>query len=89
VGYGEVGTNTVVVCGVTSTLVTSQTQSVTSTTVAGSAPVGAPYLAVVRLTVDPHHALGFYAGLSDLGHPLDVFRAFLASVSFSSKQCQG
>jgi hypothetical protein len=86
VGYGETGARVVVVCGVTSSLVTFQrAQAATSTTVAGSAP----YLAEVRLTVDPHHALGFYADLSDLGPQLDVFRSFLASVSFASKQCTG
>jgi hypothetical protein len=90
VGYGESGTSVVVVCGVTSSLVTFQrAQASTSTTVAGSAPPPAPYLAEARLTVDPHHALGFYADLSDLGPHLDLFRSFLASVSFASKQCLG
>jgi hypothetical protein len=89
-GYGEAGTSVVVVCGVTSALVTyQQAQPPTSTTVAGSVPAALPYLAEVRLTVDPHHALGFYAGLSDLGPQLDIFRSFLASVTFPSKQCIG
>jgi uncharacterized protein YgiM (DUF1202 family) len=88
VGYGEVGTSVVVVCGVTSALVTYQLASAvasTSTTVASSTS----YRAEVRVTVDPHHALGFYAGLSALGSQLDVFRNFLSSVTFSSKQCTG
>jgi hypothetical protein len=76
----------VVVCGVTAPLVTYQLASaVTSTTLSSSVP----YRAEVRLTVDAHHALGFYAALSNLGSDLDVFHSFLASVTFSSKQCLG
>jgi hypothetical protein len=82
------------VCGVTSTLVTYQRVepgASSASTVPGS-PRGtppAPYRAQVPVVVDPQHALGFYAALSDLRGHLDVFGEFLASVSFPSKQCTG
>jgi uncharacterized protein YgiM (DUF1202 family) len=89
-GYGQVGANQVVVCGVTSVLVTYQNAGPTPTTGPGSTvPASTPYLAEVRLPVDAKHALGFYAGLSSLGAPLGVFQSFLASVTFASKQCTG
>ncbi len=89
-GYGEIGSSQIVVCGVTSVLVTYQRAGPTPTTASGtSVPASTPYLAEVRLAVDPHHALGFYSDLSGLEGPLDVFHSFLASVTFASKQCTG
>ena len=102
-GYGLLEANQVVVCGVTSVLETyqrvepaststspaSSTSSTSSTSPTSTAPASTPYLAQVRIVVDPHHALGFYADLSGLGAPLDVFHSFLYSVSFASKQCTG
>ena len=41
------------------------------------------YLLQIRLILDPHHALGFDANLSDLGQPLQVFSNFLDSVTVS------
>ena len=89
-GYGEIGSSQIVVCGVTSVLVTYRRAGPTPTTASGtSVPASTPYLAEVRLAVDPHHALGFYSDLSGLEGPLDVFHSFLASVTFASKQCTG
>jgi Bacterial SH3 domain len=89
-GYGEVGSSQIVVCGVTSVLVTYQNAQATATTSSNSSvPVSTPYLGEVRIAVDPHHALGFYADLSGLGAPLDVFHSFLYSVTFASTQCTG
>jgi Bacterial SH3 domain len=89
-GYGELAASQVVVCGVTSVLVTYQRAGPTPTSASSSSvPASTPYQAEVRLAVDAHHALGFYAALSGLGAPLDVFHSFLASVTFASKQCTG
>jgi len=96
-GYGLLEANQIVVCGVTSVLETYQraqpassaTSSTSATSPASAAPPPTPYLAQARIVVDPHHALGFYADLSGLGAPLDVFHSFLYSVSFASKQCTG
>ncbi len=87
-GFGQLGTSQIVVCGVTSRLLTFQRAAPTPTTPArASAP--APYLAQVRIVVDPKHALGFDATLADLKSHLAVFESFLSSVTFASKQCAG
>ena len=89
-GYGQLSSQQVVVCGVTSDLVTFQSAASTSTTIRNSARATAPpYLALVLLTLDAHHALGLYANLSDLGQPLQMFRQFLDSVTFPLRQCVG
>lgn len=94
--YGQSSSQPIVVCGVTSILVVYQyngpTTTTTTTTVATpaagpTAPL--PYLAQVRLTPAAHHALGFYANLTDDGAQLQIFRQFLASVTFPSPQCTG
>ncbi len=89
-GYGESSTRTVLVCGVTGDLVTYTRAAPTPspTTVRGT-PTTDPYLLQVRLTLDPHHALGFDGNLSDLGVPLLEFTNFLDSVSFPTPQCIG
>jgi Bacterial SH3 domain len=81
-GYGEKSFTAVVVCGVTSDLVTYQPAAASGTTTA-------PYLAEVRLALDPKHALGISANLSDLSSQLQTFQQFLASVTFPVKQCTG
>lgn len=72
-GYSLQDSKSVVVCGVTSHLVTYSS--------AGS------YLLQVRLTIDAHHALGVYGTLTGLGAPLAPFQAFLYSLSFPGPQC--
>jgi hypothetical protein len=85
-GYGKNGSTQVVVCGITSDLITyQQVQSTTSST-NGSSPM---YLATVALSLDAQHALGFYAIVSDTSTQLPIFRAFLASVTYPVKQCIG
>jgi uncharacterized protein YraI len=79
-GYGEAGRRTMVVCGVTSDLVTYAHAGSTSSET---------YLLQIRLVLDPHHALGFDANLSDLGQPLQVFSNFLDSVRFPFPPCVG
>jgi hypothetical protein len=79
-GYGQAGRRTVVVCGVTSDVVTYAHAGSTSSE---------SYLLQVRLVLDPHHVLGFDANLSDLGQPLQDFSNFLDSVRFPFPQCVG
>jgi hypothetical protein len=81
-GYGQSSSTQIVVCGVTSNLITYQHVASTSST-------AAPYFALARLPVDASHALGFYANLSDVGPSLGVFKEVLASASFPAKQCTG
>jgi Bacterial SH3 domain len=83
-GYGEASSRTVVVCGVTSDLVTYSRIATAST-----ATEPDPYLLQIQLTLDPHHALAFNANLSDLGAPLQIFSNFLDSVTFPFPQCIG
>lgn len=72
-GYSLQDSKSVVVCGVTSHLVTYSSSG--------------GYLLQVRLTLDAHHALGVYGTLTDLGAPLAQFEAFLYSLSFPAAQC--
>jgi hypothetical protein len=89
-GYGQIASKQIVVCGVTSDLVTYQSAGPTGTTVQGTAgAVVLAYLVQVLLPLDAHHALGLSANLTDLGAPLQVFDEFLASLSFPSPQCIG
>jgi hypothetical protein len=87
-GYGRSSTQPVVVCGVTSELIVYQYEGATTTAPPGTAPA-TPYLAQTRLKLDAHHALGFFATLSGVGPQLEVFRQFLASVTFPFPQCTG
>jgi hypothetical protein len=43
----------------------------------------------VRLTLDAHHALGFYGNLTDTGAQLQAFRNFINSVTFPFPGCAG
>jgi hypothetical protein len=89
-GYGQKASEQVVVCGVTSYLVTYQSAGATGSTVPGAGtPTALPYLAQVRLTLDAQHALGFDANLTDLEAQLLVFHQFLASVTFPFPPCTG
>ncbi|HET6875814.1 MAG TPA: SH3 domain-containing protein [Acidimicrobiales bacterium] len=90
-GYGRVSVTTVIACGTTAGLVVFQ-QSGGSTATTGpgaSGPESLAYLAEVRFAVDKQHALGFEADMPDLGQTLDVFKEFLASVSYPAPQCSG
>jgi hypothetical protein len=89
-GYGESGIKTVVVCGVTSALVTyARASAAPSPPPARAATPVDPYLLQIRLTLDPHHFLGIYGNLSNLGVPLQEFTDFVDSVTFPTKQCIG
>ncbi len=88
-GYGQSGSMQIVVCGVTSDLVTYQQAGSSATTASTTSAATLPYLAEIRLTVDAQHALGLYGNLSDLGPQLQTFRAFADSLVFPSKQCTG
>jgi hypothetical protein len=89
-GYGQSGSTQIVVCGVTSDLVTYQQAGTTGTTASTTTTAATlPYLAEIRLAVDAQHALGLYGHLSDLGPQLQTFRALADSLVFPSKQCTG
>lgn len=88
-GYGRTSVTQVVVCGVTAGLVVFQRSSASATAPGTSVPQSLAYLAEVRFAVDAQHALGLYADMPDLGRPFDIFKAILASVTFSSPQCSG
>jgi Bacterial SH3 domain len=88
-GYGQSGSRQIVVCGVTSDLVTYQQAESSGTTPPATAATTLPFLAEILLTVDAQHALGVYGNLSDLGPQLQTFQAFAASLVFPSKQCTG
>jgi Bacterial SH3 domain len=88
-GFGQIGTSDIVVCGVTSRLLIFQRAAPTPPTSGRAASAPAPYLAQVRVVVDPQHTLGFDAALVDLKSHLAAFESFLYSVTFASKQCTG
>jgi hypothetical protein len=90
-GYRATGSEEVVVCGVTSYLTryvmvaTPATAATTTPASGGAAPE--PNLAQVRITLDPQHALGIDANLTDLSQ-LQTVRDFVNSVTFPFPQCQ-
>jgi hypothetical protein len=88
-GYGQSGSTQIVLCGVTSDVVTYQQAASSGATPPAATAATLPYLAEIRLTVDAQHALGLYANLSNLGPQLQTFRAFASSLVFPSKQCTG
>jgi hypothetical protein len=88
-GYGQSGSTQVVICGVTSDLVTYQQAASSGTTAQTTAAPPLPYLTEIRLTVDAQHALGLYGNLANLGPQLETFRALAYSLVFPSKQCTG
>jgi Bacterial SH3 domain len=89
-GYGRTSVSQVVVCGITAGLVVfQQTGTSPATSSATSVPQSLTYLAQVRFPVDRQHALGFYADMPDLGTTFQIFKDFVASVTFSAPQCSG
>jgi len=92
-GYRASGSEEVVVCGVTSYLnrYVKLAAPPASTAPAPPAAVGAAApqanLAQVRITLDPQHALGIDANLTDLSQ-LQTVRDFVNSVTFPYPQCQ-
>jgi hypothetical protein len=88
-GYGQSGSTQVVICGVTSDLVTYQQAGSSGTAPSTTAAAALPYLAEIRLPVDAQHAIGLYGNLTDLGPQLQTFRALADSLVFPSKQCTG
>lgn len=88
-GYGRASVTQVVVCGVTAGLVVFQRSSAPSNTPGTWVPQSLAYLAEVRFAVDAQHALGLYADMPDIDRTLDIFKAILASVTFSSPRCSG
>jgi hypothetical protein len=82
-GYRATGSEEVVACGVTSYLISFV--KVAAPASGGAAPL--PNLAQVRLTLDPQHALGIDANLTDLSQ-LQTVRDFVNSVTFPFPQCQ-
>jgi len=86
-GYQRTNTEQVLVCGVTSTLATySQVGAAASTTQPGGV-VNERYLVQVHLALDPQHALGIAANLSDLAQ-LDAYKSVVDSATFPFPQCQ-
>jgi hypothetical protein len=87
-GYRRTGSEQVVACGITSYLYT-YVQSGAPATTAPQPVAAAPQqdLAQVRLTLDPHHALGIDANLTDLSQ-LQTVRDFVNAVTFPLPQCE-
>jgi hypothetical protein len=87
-GYRWSGSEQVVACGVTSylyTYVQSGTPATTAPPPGGAAPQ--QDLAQVRLTLDPQHALGIDANLTDISQPQTV-RDFVNAVTFPFPQSE-
>jgi hypothetical protein len=88
-GYREVRSEQVVACGITSDLDTYQRATAPPvTTAAPTGPVAELYLAQIRLTLDPKHALAIDQNLSALSQ-LQTLRDFANSITFTSPLCQG
>lgn len=89
-GYSRESVTQVVACGITAGLVIfRQTGSAPATSSPTSVPESLTYLAEVRFAVDSQHALGLYADMPDLGLTFQVFKALVASMTFSAPQCSG
>jgi hypothetical protein len=88
-GYGLRSVSQVLVCGITAGLVVFQRAAAAPAATPTSVPESLDYLAVVRLPIGKHGALGLYADMPDLGPTLQVFRQFVAAVTFSAPQCPG
>jgi hypothetical protein len=89
-GYGSNSVSQIVACGITAGLVVYQhTGTTASTAPATSTPESLSYLAEVRFAVDTQHALGLYADMPDLGSTLQIFKEFVASMTFPAPQCSG
>lgn len=89
-GYGRKSVSQIVTCGITAGLVVFQRAGTSSpASPSTSVPESLTYLAEVRVPVDKQQALGFYSDMPDLGTTLQIFKEFLASVTFSAPQCSG
>ncbi len=89
-GYSLEGVSQVLACGITAGLVVFQQNGTSPTTSsATSVPESLTYLAEVRFAVDKQHALGLYSDMSNLGQPFQIFKEFVASVTFHAPQCTG
>ena len=87
-GYSESNSAQVVVCGITTSLVTYDEVGAPPTTGLPSGVVSEHILAQVRLTLDAQHALGLEANVNDPS-VLSSFKDVVYSVSFPFPQCQG
>ena len=89
-GYRAGRSEQIVACGVTTYLVPYTASGTPAPGTTTAAPGGAallPVLAQVRLTLDPQHALGVDANLTDLSH-LQTVRDFVNSLTFPFPQCE-
>jgi hypothetical protein len=86
-GFQRTNSEQVVVCGVTTMLATYSQTGATASSTQPAGVVSERYLAQVHLTLDPMHALGIDANLSDLSQ-LDAFRSIVDSVTFPFPQCR-
>ena len=87
-GYTESDSTQVVVCGITTNLVTYTLQGTPPASGLPSGVTAGHFLAQVRVTLDPQHALGLDANTADPSG-LEMFRAIVSSVTFPFPQCQG
>lgn len=89
-GYSFEGVSQVLACDITAGLVVLQQNDTSPTTSsATSVPESLTYLAEVRFAVDKQHALDLYSDMSNLGLPFQIFKEFVASVTFNAPQCTG
>ncbi len=89
-GYSLNSVSQVLACGITAGLVVFQQNGTSPTTSsATSVPESLTYLAEVRFAVDKQHALALYSDMSSLGQPFQIFKEFVASVTFHAPQCTG
>ncbi|MDE3205959.1 MAG: SH3 domain-containing protein [Acidobacteriota bacterium] len=87
---------TTTVASTTTTAATPTAGGATTTVAAGgpttptsAPPSDLPYLAEIRVAIDPQTALGIYGDLSSVAGPLQTFRQIVASVTFPAQQCTG
>lgn len=90
-GYLAVSSRQILVCGVTSQLVTyrragTPASTATSGTSVPNTAAAEPYLAQVRLSLDKTHALGIYAELAEPNEVATVF-SIASSVTFPFPSC--
>jgi SH3 domain-containing protein len=86
-GYHQTSSEQVVVCGVTSDLVTFVQVNGSAATPQPGGVVPQRYLGQVNLTLDAQHALGIDANLADTAQ-LPTFRSVVNSVTFPFPQCR-
>jgi hypothetical protein len=87
-GYSEIRSEQIVACGITSDLDTYMAATAPPATItAPKAPSPERYLAQIRLTLDPTHALAIDQNFSVLSQ-LQTLRDFGNSITFTSPLCQ-